>query len=671
MEKTTKIPLFRRCVIQNFPFIEEDFDALTDYGLLCKVVEYLNKVINQTNINSEQVKTLAEYVAHYFDNLDVQEEINNKLDSMAESGELTEIIAQYLSLGAVNGYTTLSEMKSAENLVAGSICKVLSNDGNYVVRNRTFEDTPDDYFIVVLHDDTLVAQRISNETLQRRFYLGAFYKQISENDKRIHLFLSDNLTDFTRIPDIEIHGESSSGGGDPSIIYDAATGYFLVAYSNQDTTPDIQCFTIMRSKDLVHWTEHPISLTLPPSIQGNNKWGPDFFRDSDGNLFVIFSADKTVLSENYDFEGLITQCTSVENLTFTNPYIITVDEPAEYMRYDYSIAYFNNKYYMVASDRGIIKLYTSTDLENFTEVNSNLFKTSRELTINEICEGCNLVVVNDKLYVYTEYHSTMHRYAVSEINTTTNELVLPTFINSLQDYKHGSVIELDNTNEIGVVNHIAKNVIDNNSLMPMNVSRLVIHLTEDTTIDEFTILPNQMLLLNGAGHTLNIGKIRDPYKIRKLQFVIYDGNGTLNIGGYEEDEYSSYTYVGNIPAAHKLKTVDFTYNAFDDSYDYLTAETNGTINVSKTGMSGTVKYRKFGKVVNIWIDVTMTNINDTTVICDLPTAIKPVDKFEFALVNKSHRTDCTTGAITAGSNQLWINATSDGEVVGNLTYIVA
>ena len=99
MENTTKIPLFRRCVIQNFPFIEEDFDALTDYGLLCKVVEYLNKVIEQTNTTSTQVEelsvafnTLKDYVDHYFDNLDVQEEINNKIDSMVVDGTLQELL---------------------------------------------------------------------------------------------------------------------------------------------------------------------------------------------------------------------------------------------------------------------------------------------------------------------------------------------------------------------------------------------------------------------------------------------------------------------------------------------------------------------------------------------------------------------------------------------------
>ena len=99
MENETKIPLFRRFVIQNFPYIEQDFDALTDYQLISKIVEYLNKVIESQNglvddMNDLETafNTLKDYVDHYFDNLDVQEEINNKLDAMAEAGTLQEII---------------------------------------------------------------------------------------------------------------------------------------------------------------------------------------------------------------------------------------------------------------------------------------------------------------------------------------------------------------------------------------------------------------------------------------------------------------------------------------------------------------------------------------------------------------------------------------------------
>lgn len=103
MNSITRIPKFRRCVLQNFPFIEQDFDALTDYELLCKVVEYLNKVIDSQNEVTEQFEqlvsafnTLQSYVETYFDNLDVQEEINNKLDEMAEDGTLIQLIMPYL-----------------------------------------------------------------------------------------------------------------------------------------------------------------------------------------------------------------------------------------------------------------------------------------------------------------------------------------------------------------------------------------------------------------------------------------------------------------------------------------------------------------------------------------------------------------------------------------------
>ena len=95
----TRIPKFRRFVLQNFPFIEEDFDALTDYELICKVVEYLNKVIDTTNYTTEQMaivtdafNTLKDYVDHYFDNLDLQDEVNNKIDQLVEDGTLQRIL---------------------------------------------------------------------------------------------------------------------------------------------------------------------------------------------------------------------------------------------------------------------------------------------------------------------------------------------------------------------------------------------------------------------------------------------------------------------------------------------------------------------------------------------------------------------------------------------------
>lgn len=90
---------FKLCVLQNFPFIEADFDAVTNYQLLCKVVEYLNKLIDNNNTQNDNIKQLEQnfimlynYVKNYFDNLDVQEEINKKLDEMAADGSLSKLI---------------------------------------------------------------------------------------------------------------------------------------------------------------------------------------------------------------------------------------------------------------------------------------------------------------------------------------------------------------------------------------------------------------------------------------------------------------------------------------------------------------------------------------------------------------------------------------------------
>lgn len=171
----SKIPKFRRCVLQNFPFIEEDFDALTDYELLCKVVQYLNMVIDSQNKVVEKTdgliaafEELKSYVDNYFKNLDVQTEINNKLDEMAEGGQLAGIIAQFLEIAPVFGYDTIASMAASENLSNGCIARVLGNssaangDGAYYkIRTKESGESADGINKVAI-GDTLIADRITN-----------------------------------------------------------------------------------------------------------------------------------------------------------------------------------------------------------------------------------------------------------------------------------------------------------------------------------------------------------------------------------------------------------------------------------------------------------------------------------------------------------------------------
>ena len=102
-------------------------DSLSYYELLCKVVDYLNKSMEDietlhgdvTNLHTAY-EELQSYVNDYFSTLDVQEEINNKLDTMVTDGTLETIIggkvtyAQFLNVAENSsvGTSLLNVVKS-------------------------------------------------------------------------------------------------------------------------------------------------------------------------------------------------------------------------------------------------------------------------------------------------------------------------------------------------------------------------------------------------------------------------------------------------------------------------------------------------------------------------------------------------------------------------------
>lgn len=149
---------------------------------LCNYLkETVIPTVNNNGLAVEELQNkyieLKSYVDSYFNNLDVQEEVNNKLDDMAESGELADIIAQYLGLAGVLAFNTVAEMSNAENIGNGSICKCLGNitynDGNggyYKVRTITSGDVIDNFNIVSLDaSNTLVAELIPYSNLKDNF----------------------------------------------------------------------------------------------------------------------------------------------------------------------------------------------------------------------------------------------------------------------------------------------------------------------------------------------------------------------------------------------------------------------------------------------------------------------------------------------------------------------
>ena len=164
MKKINLIPPFKSFILQNFPFIEEDFDALTNYELLCHVVNYIKTMGNEFN----NIVLNVEELENWFNNLDVQDEIDNKLDEMAESGQLAEIISQYLQTQVIFSFNSINDMINAENLYNGSFVETYGfynvGDGGsakYKIRTITNEDTVNNMTLFKIENsDTLVAELV-------------------------------------------------------------------------------------------------------------------------------------------------------------------------------------------------------------------------------------------------------------------------------------------------------------------------------------------------------------------------------------------------------------------------------------------------------------------------------------------------------------------------------
>ncbi len=196
---------FRFQLLQSFPYIVDDFDQYTEYQLFCKLVEKVNEVIGNENEITKKVNDIKEYL----ETLDLQDEVNNKLDEMAESGELENIIAEFLNANCIIKFSNIQEMQDSELLIENNIVGVFGNqninDGfvqYYVVTTETTE-TPlqNNLYAKKIYSNKIDGSYIIDEIEQFQLYV--------ENSKStIQIFKIPNKDKFGK--DIQIkHGFSN------------------------------------------------------------------------------------------------------------------------------------------------------------------------------------------------------------------------------------------------------------------------------------------------------------------------------------------------------------------------------------------------------------------------------------------------------------------------------
>lgn len=433
-----RLPPFKWFVLQNFPFIEADFDSITYYQLLCKLAEEINKVINSNNSIGQQTENLTNafnelqnYVEHYFDNLDIQTEINNKLDEMAESGQLTDIIAQYLQLAGVLAFDVVDDMKNAENLTNGSIVRTLgysniqdTNGSYYKIRNVLNTDVIDDINIIALTNfDNLVAEKIKEKQGMKNYMptyleLQDYYFTISYNNGHAFLYISldsINWKKVFKIPDVAFM-EDCHAPFDFSCIVD--NGYFYLTYDyinrnyNGWNELDENLFRggnrvgIARTKDFINWEKWNLDI----DTQYVQTFAPEFFIDSDNKHYITISLSTTQIKTENNVSRYYKKNYIIEtDSNFHNIISTTNNLPVDYVNIDGFIYKEDNTYYLIVKEEQTlsIKIYSSSNIMNFTNLVSEITMYDKSGNVMGI-EAPSMIKIDEFYILFVDTYVPTH-----------------------------------------------------------------------------------------------------------------------------------------------------------------------------------------------------------------------------------------------------------------------
>lgn len=374
-----KLTPFKLCVLQNFPYIEADFDAITNYQLLCKVVEYLNKVIANENNQNENIKSLYNSfieLYNYVNNLDLQEEVNNRLDEMAEDGSLENIINKVLN--ATNG--TL-------------ICSIDYRDCTDFIDGITNESTPIKGYIqgfTTTPTSYIIARQTGGnfEDKSNMIYLEEISKSTKETLKSAYLEL--------------FHANSLAYNDTTKEIYVATNSYrdenFELLPKNEIIIVDYNTFTITDT------------ITPPAEITNNNHVRSVSYDNKKGVLALADTTDVWIMS---DFEIIEEHITL--NTNYTAPYInpvndyITNQNTIVYDNKIYSTRFWANGLSIYDMNGNLIRNYYDFDidiafqmgeLESIAvEDNGNIYFASTQIATsnNNVCKLYDITIVKSNL----------------------------------------------------------------------------------------------------------------------------------------------------------------------------------------------------------------------------------------------------------------------------------
>ncbi len=405
--------IFTNYIFKSIPLAFDE--SMSYYETLCGVLDLLKNTVEAVNYNAELLEILDNYVKTYFDNLDIQDEINNKLDEMAEDGTLAEAVAQILELNPIITFNNVDEMKESENLRDNSIIQTLNygdNDRNgstyRIVNDENNTLIPDDINIINLGNNKK-AVKYSNfynsiDPLPVNYLKNDYAYIMAFNSSQFQLesYIMHEPAQFLQLKDNAVPNGTSYA--DPTLLF--KNGVFYLVY-DRTYTPDLPAdvpsspfhgsnrLFIRSSTDLRNWSGET-KIEAPANMWLMN--APEFFEIND-DVYLLFTGltDYTLDQSQtaYTYKTYIMRATSNDLTSWTTPQEITLSDNREsvidpFLIYNES----NSTYYLFVKDEVNTKIvqYSSSTLNNFTYVQD----------IIEDREGAEVITMNGKYYLYFE-----------------------------------------------------------------------------------------------------------------------------------------------------------------------------------------------------------------------------------------------------------------------------
>ena len=211
-------------------------DSLSYYELLNKVVYYLNNVISDianVECNTEKLlnafEQLQNYVNDYFNNLDLQEEINKKLDEMSVDGTLAELINDEIFSSIQNQITTLNN--GVTNLTNNKISK---DEVGYVTMNSLSDEvknamlTPGAAVPTVGNQSITAAQIVNNTITSTKIQNSVLPVNLNAHgNNKITINRNTNTIKFSENFYLTTGGRTTIITGSPEVAYPTSGFYWI------------------------------------------------------------------------------------------------------------------------------------------------------------------------------------------------------------------------------------------------------------------------------------------------------------------------------------------------------------------------------------------------------------------------------------------------------------